>query len=164
MTADVIGVIVAGFALVATFLGGVATLNARMMAKIDQRFEQVNKRSEREFAAVRGEISTLRQEMREEFSAVRQEMHDGDAAVRQEMRDGFAAVRQEMHDGDATLRGEISTLQQEMRDGFAAARQETHGDISELRTEVLAYRDDVVSVKISVARLEGTPPRLLTAR
>lgn len=41
MTADVVGVIIAGFALGLTMLGAIASMNSRMMTKIDARFDRV---------------------------------------------------------------------------------------------------------------------------
>ena len=44
MTPEILGVIIAAFGGAATFLGGVAALNARMMQRIDSRFDQVDAR------------------------------------------------------------------------------------------------------------------------
>lgn len=80
VTPDVIGVIIAAFGGAATLLAGVAGLNARMMRRIDARFESVDARFEKvdaqfekvdaqfaavrtEFAAVRGEIAAVRADL-----------------------------------------------------------------------------------------------------
>ena len=44
VTPEILGVIIAAFGGAATFLGGVAALNARMMQRIDSRFDQVDAR------------------------------------------------------------------------------------------------------------------------
>lgn len=47
MTPEILGVIIAAFGGAATFLGGVAALNARMMQRIDARFDRVDARFDR---------------------------------------------------------------------------------------------------------------------
>lgn len=66
MTPDVIGVVIAAFGAAATLLAGVAGLNARMMKRIDARFEKVDA----EFAKVRAEIAGVRADVVEVKVAV----------------------------------------------------------------------------------------------
>jgi predicted nucleic acid-binding Zn-ribbon protein len=67
---------------------------------------------------LKGEVATLRTEMRDEFRAVREEMRDEFRAVRAEMRAEFRAVRDEMKTEFRAVREEIGSLRQEMHAGF----------------------------------------------
>ncbi|MGB2001334.1 MAG: hypothetical protein ACPHVY_11060, partial [Candidatus Puniceispirillaceae bacterium] len=58
----------------------------------------------REFAAVRGEIAALREDMDREFAAVRGEI----ATLRQDMDREFATLRTEIRKDLAALRSEIN--------------------------------------------------------
>ena|SRR5436190_20460414 len=63
---------------------------------------------------LKGEVMTLRAEMREEFRAVRTEMRNEFRSIRAEMREEFQAVRAEFQ----AVRNELGSLQSEMHAGF----------------------------------------------
>jgi len=79
---------------------------------------------------LKGEVATLRTEMRDEFRAVRSEMQAEFRAVREEMKAEFRAVREEM-------RVEFRAVREEMKAEFQAVR----GEIGSLRLEMHAGFD-----------------------
>ncbi len=106
-----------------------------------------------------------------QFADVRREMRDGFADVRREMRDGFAGAHDEMRDETAGVRGELRDEIAGVRGEIAGVRGEfagVRGEIAETRRELGArmdkMNDELVELKIAVARVEGPPRHLITGR
>ena len=74
--------------------------------ELERRIDGLKDSMDREFAAVRNEIGSVRNELTTGFAAVRSEM----AGVRNELTTGFAAVRSEM----AGLRNEMNAKYSEL--------------------------------------------------
>lgn len=132
----------------ATVLGVVSILLAFAGA-----FGWMVHRTDAQIAGVRGEIAGLRSEV-----------GDGFASVRGEMREEFAAVRGEMREGFGAVRGEISGLRGETRDDLGGVRGEVADTRRELGARMDKMTEELVEVKIAVARVEGPPRHLITGR
>ena len=97
-------------------------------------------------------IEKLAQMSQKEFTAIRKEMSEEFASVREEMRQGFSAMREEMATKEE-LRVEIGGLRADMEEGF----QEVKATFKTVIEKVDAIARDVSQLRglpIRVARLE----------
>ena len=76
----------------------------------------------------------------------------------------FATLRNETKHDIGTLRGEVSTLRDDMKHDIGTLRGELITLLREQSERISGVERELVEVKIAVARIEGPPRHLLSAR
>jgi archaellum component FlaC len=116
-------------------------------ARIDALTVQIGEQREaleRAVSALRGQITSCRDELREQITGVREELREEITGVREELREQITGVRDELREQIAgvreELREQIAGVREELREEIAGAREDLR---QELRQEITGVRDEL---------------------